>query len=702
MPQKNASRDAGTSDSNTAAPTAIESKNGGVLLLGDQGAALRGVQVDAKKDVTVRGATVSVIDAVNEYTGSSQHYEKNLNLGTETWWRDPGTGINAKRTDTDAGQRTSLAGTSLNGANVNLLAVDKDGNKGTLTLGAITVNTPGKLTLEADQLVLATQTTKEDQSHTSAGRDLAWQKTQGKGSSDEQTHYAKLNAGEIATPVNSVQAGLGARDSVEALAQQPGMGWVKQLNEDPKLQGKVDWVKVEEAHKQWDYKQQGLTPEGAAIVTLVAAYFAVGPASAAGDAAAVAAGQGVVVEGAVFAAGSGVGAVVGGAVTAGLSALAGQISVALINNRGDLAATLHELGSSTNVKNLLTAIATGGVLGGLNLNPTGLPTVGGGTEQFMTQLGQNIQGAAAKALIDTAINGGSLEDNLKNSLKTAFIDTLAAQGTNSIGKNFPVGELSNYVAHAIAGCAVGAAKADSCAGCGSGAIGAVIGEAAALSYNAGRDVLTEGLKPDTVAFASMLGGIAAAAAGGDPNLGASAAANAAANNFNGAVARGVAACLEIALCRNGLLTAGMAVAISAEIERTRAENPGMSERAIETLAVSSILAQATVDGVRGAYDWFTGTPPVVVDPSAGGYGAGGTEPTTGPTFIPTPAQAGKEFGSPPLASPSALQEWLGNVLEGVPSDQAQVWAQDFIRTLPATQQKGLGDFIMLSVQGFVA
>lgn len=170
VPQKNERRDNNASYSNTAAPTIIESKNGGVLLLGDQGAALRGVQVDAKKDVTVKGATVSVIDAVNEYSGSSQHYEKNLNLGTETWWRDPGTGINAKRTDTDAGQRTSLAGTSLNGANVNLLAVDKDGNKGTLTLGAITVNTPGKLTLEADQLVLATQTTREEQSHTSAGR----------------------------------------------------------------------------------------------------------------------------------------------------------------------------------------------------------------------------------------------------------------------------------------------------------------------------------------------------------------------------------------------------------------------------------------------------------------------------------------------------------------------------------------------------
>lgn len=346
LPQKNASRDAGTSDSNTAAPTAIESKNGGVLLLGDQGAALRGVQVDAKKDVTVKGA------------------------------------------------------------------------------------------------------------------------------------------------------------------------------------------KVEEAHKQWDYKQQGLTPEGAAIVTLVAAYFAVGPASAAGsaagDAAAVAAGQGVVIEGAVFAAGSGVGAVVGGAVTAGLSALASQVAVALINNRGDLGATLHELGSSANVKNLLTAIATGGVLAGLNLNPTGLPTVGGGTEQFMTQLGQNIQGAAAKALIGTAINGGSLEDNLKNSLKAAFIDTLAAQAANAIGTWTQEGLIdgfTNKVAHAIAGCVAGAAKAGNGSGCGPGALGAAVGEAAAELY---------GRNGDTVQLAAMVGGIAAAAAGGGAaaiDLAAQWAAISSANNY---------------------------------------------------------------------------------------------------------------------------------------------------------------------------
>ena len=40
------------------------------------------------------------------------------------------------------------------------------------------------------------------------------------------------------------------------------MGWVEQLNNDPKLSGKVDWARVEEAHKNWNHQQQGLTPRG--------------------------------------------------------------------------------------------------------------------------------------------------------------------------------------------------------------------------------------------------------------------------------------------------------------------------------------------------------------------------------------------------------------------------------------------------------
>lgn len=465
---------------------------------------------EAKKDLTITGGTVVITGATNYESSSSEQTRKNTNLGTETGWRDLGKGIGEKNTDTSTRQATRLAETTLQGANVNLTATGADGQGATLYVAGTRVDTPGTLSLNADQLILGTQTTQVDVSRTSQGRDLMWQKAKGEGSSDQTTHYVQMNAGQIEADVRSVQAGMGARDSIQSLAQQPGMGWVNQLQNDPMLAGKVDWVKVDEAHTKWQYDKQGLTPEGAAIVTLVAAYFTAGAASGAGASAGAAVGGGTT------------GTVVAGAVTAGVTALASQAAVAVINNKGDLGATLNDLGSSASVRNLATAIVTGGVLSGLNLSPTGMPTVGSGAQEFMTQLGQNLQAGAAKAVIGTAINGGSLEDSLKSNLKNALLDTAAAQSAFAIG-DMALDDFTNKVAHAMAGCAVGAARTDG--SCAAGALGAAVGELAAEAY---------GRKNDTVQLASMIGGIAVAVAGGDAsqiNLGSQAGGNAAANNY---------------------------------------------------------------------------------------------------------------------------------------------------------------------------
>ena len=45
---------------------------------------------------------------------------------------------------------------------------------------------------------------------------------------------------------------------------------MSELRNDPALAGKVDWQAVETRFEQWDYKEQGLTEAGAALVTLVA------------------------------------------------------------------------------------------------------------------------------------------------------------------------------------------------------------------------------------------------------------------------------------------------------------------------------------------------------------------------------------------------------------------------------------------------
>ena len=64
--------------------------------------------------------------------------------------------------------------------------------------------------------------------------------------------------------------------TVTSLSSQPGMAWMGQLQNDPSVKDKINWTAVTQAHDSWDYKQQGLTKEGAAIVTLVVAYFTAG------------------------------------------------------------------------------------------------------------------------------------------------------------------------------------------------------------------------------------------------------------------------------------------------------------------------------------------------------------------------------------------------------------------------------------------
>ena len=257
-----ASRNDTSTSSNTAVASSITSANGGVRLQGDGVAILRGVQVNAAEDVTIKGGTVSITGATNYASSTSEQYTRGTKIGASLV-HDLGKGIDAKNTDKGEQQASTLARTTLSGANVTVTSTGTDGKGGLLTMTGTTVNTPGTLTLNADKLILGTQTTQTDVSNTSQGGDVAWIKNKGEGSSDQATNYNQFNVGTLATPVNSVQIGLGARDSVSALAQQPGMAWVNQIADDPKLAGKVDWTKIEEAHSQWDYKQQGLTPAAA-------------------------------------------------------------------------------------------------------------------------------------------------------------------------------------------------------------------------------------------------------------------------------------------------------------------------------------------------------------------------------------------------------------------------------------------------------
>lgn len=208
-------------------------------------------------------------------------------------------------------------------------------------------------------------------------------------------------------------------------------------------------------------------------------------------------------------------------------------TTALTNNKGNVGKTLDDMGKSENVHVLLTAMVTAGVLQGLNTQ-LGMQKINA-QSGFGSQLQKNLIDNTASATLNHALNGGDFQQQLEQSLKSAFIDTGAAQSAYKIGDlntNHDLNAFTHQLAHAIAGCAAGAAKSNDC---GSGALGAAVGEMAAEWYGGSRSNASNldipALQTDTVNFARMISGIAAAVTGNDVNAAAGAGGNAAQNNY---------------------------------------------------------------------------------------------------------------------------------------------------------------------------
>jgi hypothetical protein len=316
------------------------------------------------------------------------------------------------------------------------------------------------------------------------------------------------------------------------------MGWVNQLANDPAFVNSVEWQRVKEAHDRWSYHQSGMGPVTALVVSVV-----VGVATA---------GAGTSVMGA---AGATAYPATTAAIQAGITTMANRATLSLANHDGDLGKVFEELGSSEGIKAIATSMVTAGVVQGLStpgLLPENLANATNGSARFTDQLQRQLIDGAASAVVRSAVNGTSLEKELRYGLSTAILNTLAAQSADRIGDltqgpDAVLSGFTNKLAHAIAGCAVGVARADRSSGCAPGALGAVVGELTAETY--GRHV-------DTVQLAELMAALAVAVAGGDArqiDLAISAGGNAAANNYLnheqwGSFAKELTACGKDPVC----------------------------------------------------------------------------------------------------------------------------------------------------------
>ena len=373
----------------------------------------------------------------------------------------------------------------------------------------------GNITLEGASKTLTDTLKKESNS-------VVWQSMQDKGSINEIAKLPSFN-GPIA-PTFTATGGLtvqvpvvsGKNNDIRAevikLSNQPGNEYLKELI----TRKDVNWEAVKLAQENWNYKSQGLTGAGAALVVIIVTILTYGAGTSAAASVTAATNS----------------AALGASAQAAVTTIASQASVSLINNSGDIGKTLKDLGSKESVKGLVTSVVTAGLLSevgaALNIKPD--------SSVLSDRLIKNFTNSVGSTLVQTGINGGNLEDNLRVALLSGLAGTLQGELASQIGQSLDkidpnVLEYTIHkIAHAAAGCAVAAATKASCE---AGAIGAGVGEiVAGLMIPEGKTALdlTDSERNKIKDTSKLIAGTTAAFAGYDVNTAANSANIAVENN----------------------------------------------------------------------------------------------------------------------------------------------------------------------------
>ncbi len=162
------------------------------------------------------------------------------------------------------------------------------------------------------------------------------------------------------------------------------------------------------------------------------------------------------------------------AIQAGVQALINKSAVALVNNRGNIAGALHELGSSKNVLSIVSSMLTAGLtsqiteMAGVGQS---LPKTAPFVDRIASEAEKNLIKGAIGTGVQTALEGGSLDKNFFNNLRIALSDTVGKSLAEEIGTAKAEGKIdtvTQIVAHAGLGCLKGAVASGACT---AGAVG---------------------------------------------------------------------------------------------------------------------------------------------------------------------------------------------------------------------------------------
>nr|WP_282371157.1 DUF637 domain-containing protein [Pseudomonas sp. PS02290] len=368
----------------------------------------------------------------------------------------------------------------------------------------LTINSGGAINFEGVKDL-------HQESHEKSNTSLAWNSMSGKGKTDETLRQSELIA-KGAVAINAVD---GLHIEVKQVNQQtvsqaidamvkadPELAWLK----DAEKRGDVDWKLIKETHDAYKYSNSSLGQGAMLAIIIIVTVLTAGAASGAvGVMAGAEAGSGAVMAAGTAASAAGLGNVMA---TAALTSMASTAAVSVINNKGNLGATVKDITSAQSMKGYLTSAAMAGVMPGYD--PASL-----GFNLSSAQL--VLMKSASDAFVNTVINGGSYSDNLGNALVGQASNIGMAIGFKMVGDwalgKYADGSPQKVMAHAL----VGGLLAEATGGdfkTGAAAAGANEALINVLSSMVGGDKQLE------VMASQLTGIVAAAAVGGDVAKGA--------------------------------------------------------------------------------------------------------------------------------------------------------------------------------------
>jgi filamentous hemagglutinin len=509
----------------------------------------------AGRDTTLVASKISAGNEAYLYSGDKLSLLAAQNSTHTLYDMKENAGWGAKKAKRDEVTQTTNVGTEIKTAG-NLTLV----SNGDQLYQVAKLNSGNDLTLKSGGAVTF-EGVKDyhDESHTKSKSDMAWFSMKGKGKTDETLRQSEL----VAKGQTVIEAVNGLKIDVKQVDQQtvsqtidamvkadPQLAWLK----DAEKRGDVDWRQVKELHDSFKYSNSGMG-QGAMlaviiIVTIVtaggASALAASAGSAVGAGSTMAAGTAAVAatstSAAVAATSAGLGNMMA---TAALTSLASTGAVSTINNKGNLGLALKDTFSSSSLKNAAIAGLATGALNYADSNwfKGASPADGAGAKVTTAGPVQNpgyssdwlswqkaqdavLRGgthAVIESGISTAINGGSLKDNLGSALVSQGFDLAAAAGNKGLGNlanelDLSPGSTQKVLMHALLGGALSAARGGDFK-TGAIAAGAAEGLTAIANENLGK-YLDERFATDDqfkVATAQLIGIAAGSLVNGNPN-----------------------------------------------------------------------------------------------------------------------------------------------------------------------------------------